>query len=263
MLSELSSADLEDFAASLKAKNLKPGTINRILDTLRGAFVLFADELPKKTPKVPRLRELNAREVFFERADFDAVLAHLNPVLRAPCVFAYCTGWRMQSEVLRLRWEHIDWEGGMIVLPAAMTKARRARSFPFAVLPELHTLITHQRAITPGHIPWLFHRYRGKPIRHFRHAWRQAVSQAGLERRIPHDLRRTAARNLIRAGVPEKVVMRLVGWETSAMLQRYHIVREDDLRDAVARLANAVKTIVTRAIAPIAVVDQLGSLLVS
>ena len=57
-----------------------------------------------------------------------------------------------------------------------------------------------------------------------------------LERR-PHDFRRTAARNLIRAGVPQHVVMQLCGWKTDAMFRRYAIVDERDLRSAVALLA--------------------------
>lgn len=55
--------------------------------------------------------------------------------------------------------------------------------------------------------------------------------------RTPHDFRRTAARNLIRAGVPQHVVMKLCGWKTDAMFRRYAIVDERDLRDAVELLA--------------------------
>jgi integrase len=55
--------------------------------------------------------------------------------------------------------------------------------------------------------------------------------------RTPHDFRRTAARNLIRASDPQHVVMQLCGWKTDAMFRRYAIVDERDLREAVARLA--------------------------
>lgn len=55
--------------------------------------------------------------------------------------------------------------------------------------------------------------------------------------RTPHDFRRTAARNLIRAGVAQHIVLRLCGWKTDAMFRRYAIVDEQDLRDAVAKLA--------------------------
>jgi integrase len=238
-LDGVTAAHLETYAASLRASGLAPATINRYLSPLHIAFKLYADEIDLRIPRFPYLEERNAREVFFERSEFERTIAALCPILRPPCWFAYFTGWRMWSEVLRLRWdEHVKWDAGTIVLPATMTKGRQARVFPFAVLPELNALLHAQREHTPPSVPWIFHRFRGRPIRNFRKAWAAAIRQAGLSPRVPHDLRRTAARNLIRAGVPEKVVMQLVGWQTSRMLQRYHIVNEDDLRAAVMKLAS-------------------------
>jgi integrase len=63
------------------------------------------------------------------------------------------------------------------------------------------------------------------------------VLRPDLLSRTPHDFRRTAARNLIRASVPQHVVMKLCGWKTDAMFRRYAIVDERDLRDAVEMLA--------------------------
>lgn len=67
-------------------------------------------------------------------------------------------------------------------------------------------------------------------------AWRTARVAAGCPGRIPHDFRRTAVRNSVRAGVPERVAMHMSGHKTRAVFERYNIVSAGDLRDAAQRL---------------------------
>jgi hypothetical protein len=159
----------------------------------------------------------------------------------------------------------VDLAAGIVRLEPGSTKNREGRTFPLRALPELEMLLREQRArtdeaqrATNAVIPWVFHR-RGEPIRDFRAAWRAACKRAAIlkdangkpvERdgkvvivrpellgRIPHDFRRTAVRNLVRAGVSERVAMQLTGHKTRAVFDRYDIVNERDLAEGVAKLA--------------------------
>ena len=104
----------------------------------------------------------------------------------------------------------------------------------------------HERRKKQGQVvPWVFVRMvakgRGgtlhpKRIRAFYKAWKSACRAAGCPGRIPHDLRRTAVRNLVRAGVPERVAMQLTGHKTPSVFQRYNIVSDGDLREAAQKL---------------------------
>jgi integrase len=84
--------------------------------------------------------------------------------------------------------------------------------------------------------PRVFHR-DGVPVRVWRTALRDACRRAGVPLRLLHDCRRTAARNLIRAGVPERIAMLLTGHKTRAVFDRYNIVNERELLTAGDRLA--------------------------
>ena len=64
---------------------------------------------------------------------------------------------------------------------------------------------------------------------------RALARKAGLERRLVHDLWRTAACDFRRQGVSEGEIMKLCGWKTRAMFDRYNIIDEADLAEAVAK----------------------------
>jgi integrase len=83
--------------------------------------------------------------------------------------------------------------------------------------------------------PWVFHR-QGAPIKSFADAWRTACTRAGCPGKIPHDLRRTAVRNLIRAGITESLAMTLTGHQTRSVFDRYNIISSRDLQDAATLL---------------------------
>ena len=120
------------------------------------------------------------------------------------------------------------------------TKNDEGRVFPFTQ--ELRELLVLQKEETEQLqrqqdmlIPWVFHR-EGKKLGDFRKSWETACKKAGVPGRIPHDFRRTAVRNLVRAGIPERVAMQMTGHKTRSVFERYNIVSEGDLDAAAKRL---------------------------
>jgi len=118
----------------------------------------------------------------------------------------------------------------------------------FYLTAELQTLLERQKEIRDEYqkkngkiCPWVFHRH-GKRIGSFRRSWESAAKAAGCPGRIPHDLRRSAVRNLVRAGVPERVSMQLTGHKTRSAFERYNIVSDSDLVDSARKLDIATVT---------------------
>lgn len=218
------------------------GEINRELTTLKRMFSLAVEsEKLVRRPHIPLLAEAPARKGFFDRDQVGAICGHLPSPVAAVVRFGYLTGWRIDSEVLTLQWSNIDWKGQQVRLDAGTAKFGEPRVFPFT--DELEALLTQQRdeqarLQRQGRIvPWVFHR-EGKPIKSFIKAWRSACRAAGCPGRIPHDLRRTAVRNLERAGVPRSTAMAMVGHKTESIYRRYAIVDEAMTREAAAKLNN-------------------------
>jgi integrase len=240
-----------------------PATIRWELGALRRAFHLAVRAGKAECPPFPTITVSNARKGFFERDQWESIRSRLRPEFQDFGDFAYLTGWRTM-EVLTLRWAQIDFDAGTIRLEPGTTKTGAGRIFPFADYPELRKLIERRTAhrervqkIVHEIIPWVFffharsrfHRAgdplfrdgddkRRRPSDALRIEWHEAAKEANLPNRIPHDFRRTAARNMERAAVPRSVVMALGGWRSESMYRRYAIASEADLRDGVQRLSD-------------------------
>ncbi len=234
---------LNAYVAERLEQGVAPASIKNDLSILRRAFRLA--ERAKKTicPTFPTIQVHNTRSGFFERPEFEAVRAELPTYLRPVFTFAYMTGWRTMSEILTLQWRQVDLSAGMVRLEPGTTKNDEGRMLPYSILPELGALLHAQRDLTTHlerqHgiiIPWVFHR-EGRPIKDFRKSWRNACKAAGIPDRIPHDFRRTAVRNLERAGVPRSVAMKLTGHKTESVYRRYAIVAEADLAEGLKKPA--------------------------
>jgi integrase len=221
------------------------GEINRELTTLKRILNLARQNGKlMHVPYVPMLKERNVRTGFFEREQIDRIAVHLPGAIRPAVQFGYITGWRIPSEVLKLQWRHVDFEARVVRLDPHTTKNDEGRTFPFtdALQRVLEAQSAeHERLKADGVIcPWVFNRsnrkVKGKRITTFIKAFSAACTKAGCPGRIPHDLRRTAVRNLVRAGVPERVAMQMTGHKTRSVFERYNIVSECDLVEAAKKL---------------------------
>lgn len=179
---------------------------------------------------VPYLRVPNVRQTVVQSSTFDSCLAKISersrwmvPILTT----AYDTGMRI-SEVLGLLWTQIDLPAGRLVLSPEQTKAEDMRT---VILSERVLASLRALQANPWHpaSPYVFaHPVTGRP---------RTIPRKGFAKAFPagvhiHDLRRSFATEARRAGEAEGVVMRLGGWKTRAVFDRYAIVQEDDLREA-------------------------------
>jgi integrase len=249
-LADLSTADIRAYTARRLAAGAAVGTVNRELTILKRMFTLAVQggKLLHR-PHIPLLQESNVRAGFFEREAFESVRAHLPDALQPVVTFAYITGWRIDSEILPLEWRQVDLESNEVRLDPGTTKNDDGRVFHLtselrAVLlarQQVRDQLAARGLICPRVFVRLVAKGRGgtkypKPIKRFNKAWTTACRLAGQPGKIPHDFRRTAVRNMVRRGVPERVAMQMTGHKTRSVFERYNIVSPGDLADAALKL---------------------------
>jgi integrase len=246
--------------ASKSRRKTRPAnaTINRELSIL-GTLLRLAARRQKclRPPTITLLKEAAPRAGFFEPAQFASVRRFLRPDLQLAVDLAYTYGWRVRDEVLTLERRHVDLAAGTVRLDPGSTKNGEGRVV--YLTPALSTALAEQAARMRAleHrlgriVPHVFahagdgphnpktgaRRYlAGDRIHDFRRAWRTACKNAGCPGMLRHDFRRTAVRNLVNDGTPEKVAMIITGHRTRSVFDRYHIVAPEDLRAATARIA--------------------------
>ena len=233
---------IRQYQLTRRAAGAATGTINRETSALHRMCTLavhwgWLDTVPGFPD---RLRENPPRQGFFEHPEYLAVRAHLPAPWQDILDLAYYSGWRKQ-EILGLTWDEIDRARGVVRLSPARSKTLVGRMLPISQ--PIAEALARRRARRDPDSPLVFHR-DGIPVRRWRTAWRTACQAAGVPTRFLHDCRRTAARNLIRANVPERVAMLLTGHKSRAIFDRYNIIHEQELLDAgdqlVAYLAQPV-----------------------
>jgi integrase len=197
-------------------------------------YSLGAGCTPPKVAQVPyilMLKENNVRKGFFEYEELLALKANLPDHLKPVVTFAYSTGWR-RSEILVLEWSQVDLREGTVTLEPGETKNDEGRTLYME--PELLEIMRELQSKRRLGCPYVFH-LDGKKIQSFRKTWKSACQKAGIPGMPFHDFRRTAIRNMIRAGIPERVAMTISGHKSGSVFERYNIVSQEDLKEAASR----------------------------
>jgi integrase len=221
-------------------------TVRYEVGVLSAAFGVAVElDMLAGKPVFKQLAEGDKRSGFFEPGDFAALVVGLPADLAALVRFLRLTGWR-RGEGTGLMWSQIDWDdpeypgshaepipgpNASIRIGESQTKGGDDREFPIGQAPELTALLLERFRQRNG--LRVFQR-NGNAIGDFRKVWARACQSAGVPGKLVHDLRRTAARDFRRAGVSEGEIMRLCGWKTRDMFDRYNIIDSADLSRAVA-----------------------------
>jgi integrase len=232
--SGITSDGITKYIAERQKDGAANGTINRSLAALKHAFALAARaQKVASRPYIAMLEENNARQGFLSHSEFEALRDALPNDLKDPVAFLYYSGWRI-NEVRTLEWRDVDLEGSAIRLRPENSKSKTGRTLPLRG--ELAEIM--QRALGRRRLdcPNVFLR-DGGPIGAFRKTWASACKKAGLGHVLVHDFRRTAVRNLIRSRTPERVAMLITGHKTRSVFDRYNIVTESDIGEAIERVS--------------------------
>jgi integrase len=229
---DISTDRLREFIRMQQESGSANGTVNRSLALLRRMFKLaIQDGKLKDVPFFPMLKEAAPRKGFLEHADFQKLRTELPEYLRPILTMGYFTGMRL-GEILGLRWSNVSFLDSQVRLDPGTTKNDDARTIPLTG--ELLETLKIQRRKFPNS-EFVFMR-DDERISSFRKAWTSACDRAKLPGLLFHDLRRTGVRNLVRAGVPERVAMMISGHRQRQVFERYNIVSDRDLKLAASKL---------------------------
>ena len=237
---KLTTEHINTFVAQKQTAEYADASINRYLEVLVRAYTIARKErvppLIRLDPKIEMLDEsYNVREGFLTREQYEALLIELPGHLQTLLVLGYHWGMR-RGELVKLRWDQIDWHANSLRLEKRQTKTKQSRVAPLygdlrkwleaayaSRDPDCPTIVAWEPKpkAAPG---------KTAPVSETKTAWKSAAVRAKVPEALVHDLRRAAVRNMKLAGLGDKEAMMISGHKTTSMLHRYQIVDEQDIQ---------------------------------
>jgi len=227
---------VREFTRKRKAEELSNDTINGSLRLLRRMLMLaHEDGKIQVVPKIRLLPNSPARKGFLAPESFDKLIAKLPVNLKPLVTFLYHSGVRL-GEARQIDWSQVQWsdhtDDALVVLEDEQTKNGEPR-----IIPITDSELLRMLRESPAKEGLVF------DTTNLRRSWCKACVAAGLGTLtkiddklepvytglIIHDLRRSAVRNMMGAGVGETVAMKISGHKTNNVFKRYHIVSADDV----------------------------------
>lgn len=219
-----------------EGRTVSNSTINRELSALKRMLNIgYQVGKVNRMPYIKMLEENNIRSGYFEHDEFLALRGALPDYAKVPVTIAYYTGMR-SGEILNLRWDQVNLTEGKVLLSPKQTKNKTPRMiFLTEELLEVMMMAKESRDQQHPYCPWVCQR-SGERLQSFKKSWKTALKRVGLEGKLFHDFRRTAVRNMVKAGIPEKISMSISGHKTRSIFDRYNIVSESDLKSAAEKI---------------------------
>ncbi len=256
-LGTISTGDIEKYFAKRKSSKTCRGTppskaqMNRerqFLSSVLGMAKRWGLIERNVAQDVKKLREDNSRDRVLSPDEETEILGKLQEFLRPIVVVAINTGMRL-GEILGLKWTEIDRKDGEAVQGGFMrigseSKGHRARHVPINA--AVKAVLDAQTPVETddGFVPYVFvSRFkRAFSVRWLSNAFAAAAKRANVQGVSFHTLRHTAVSRMVAAGIPDRIIMKVVGHTTTAMVSRYAHLAPDSLKGATDCLAGKDRT---------------------
>lgn len=240
---EFGSEHIQRLKLSMKREKSSNGTVNRYLAILRRAFNLAERHDPPLVGRVPHfemLPEDNIRQGFITDVQYRALLALLPDYVKGMLIFGYHLGMR-KTALKGLRRDQVDFPARVIRAEQAAGRKKVGRILP--IYGDMIPWLEMEMSCWPEtpKCRWILHN-AGASVGEFRKSWATACKGAEVPGLLFHDLRRSAVRNMIRAGLQQSTAMAITGHKTVSVFHRYAITSETDIKAAGEKLGRMIDT---------------------